>query len=144
MSASARIVPPGGGRQVQVGPNTLLVKADLETGHTQVGVFESTMPPGGGFPFGHVHEDWEEVFYVLEGEVEYRLGEAWLPAPTGSTICVPPGVVHAFRNSSQHPARHLVVHAPAAGLQAIEELGQAPRHQWDEIFARYNSRLIGG
>jgi quercetin dioxygenase-like cupin family protein len=63
------------------------------------------MPPGGGFPFGHVHEDWEEVFYVLEGEVEYRLGEAWLPAPTGSTICVPPGAVHAFRNSSQTPGR---------------------------------------
>lgn len=62
------------------------------------------MPPGGGFPFAHVHEQYEEVFYVLEGEVEYRLGEGWTVAPAGTTVCVPRGVVHAFRNASQAPA----------------------------------------
>ncbi len=136
------IVAAGSGREIQVGPNTLLVKAESGAGHVRVGVFESTMPPGGGFPFAHVHDDWEEVFYVLDREVEYRLGDTWAPAPAGSTICVPPGVVHAFRNTTQRPAKHLVVHAPAAGIQAIEELAQAPRDQWDEIFAKYNSRLV--
>jgi len=34
-----------------VGPNELRVKAAREAGHSLVGVFESTMPPGGGFPF---------------------------------------------------------------------------------------------
>jgi quercetin dioxygenase-like cupin family protein len=143
MSERGSVVPPGGGRKVQVGPNTLLIKTERNAGHVQVGVFESTMPPGGGFPFAHIHDDWEEVFYVVDGEVEYWLGRAWLPASAGSTICVPAGVAHAFRNSSQHPAKHLVIHAPAAGLQAIEELGQAPRDHWDEILARYNSRFVG-
>lgn len=142
MSGTGSIVPPGGGREIHVGLNTLLVKTRPGAGHVRAGVFESAMPPGGGFPFPHVHDDWEEVFHVLDGEIEYRLGDAWSPAPTGSTICVPPGVVHAFRNSSRHPAKHLVIHAPAAGLHLIEELGQAPRDQWDEIFARYNSRLV--
>lgn len=98
-----------------------------------VGVFECTMPPGGGFPFAHVHDEHEEVFSVLEGEVEYRLGEVWTVATVGSTICVPPGVVHALCNSSRYPARHLVVHAPPTALEMMEEIGQALRDQWDGI-----------
>lgn len=44
-----------------MGPNELRVKAGPDGGHTLVGVFESTMPPGGGFPFAHVHDEHEEV-----------------------------------------------------------------------------------
>jgi uncharacterized cupin superfamily protein len=135
-------MPPGGGREIRVGPNRLLVKADRQLGHSLVGVFESTMPPGGGFPFAHVHDHYEEVFYVLDGEIEYRLGDTWTVAMTGSTICVPSGVVHCFRNSSRSPVRHLVVHAPAVALDMIEELGQAPREQWDAILAEHGTRIV--
>jgi quercetin dioxygenase-like cupin family protein len=127
---------------VRVGPNTLRIKAGTEEGHALVGVFESTMPAGGGFPFAHVHDQYEEVFYVLEGEVEYRLGDTWAVARAGSTICVPRGVVHAFRNTSQSPARHLVVHAPAAALAAIEEIGRTPRDQWPAVLERHGSRFV--
>jgi hypothetical protein len=65
-------------------------------------------------------------------------------APTGTTICVPRGVVHAFRNASQAPARHLVVHAPVEALDAIEEVAGAGRDQWGGIFAKYRSRLVDG
>jgi uncharacterized cupin superfamily protein len=144
MGAAGGVVPAGGGRRVRVGPNELRVKAAREAGHSLVGVFESTMPPGGGFPFAHVHEQYEEVFYVLEGEVEYRLGEAWTVAPAGATVCVPRGVVHAFRNSSQAPARHLVVHAPVDALDAIEAIATAGPDQWGGIFAEHHSRLVDG
>lgn len=135
---------PGGGRTLQVGPNQLRVKAGRETGHTLMGVFESTMPPSGGFAFAHVHDAYEEVFYVLEGEIDYLLGEVWTTAPVGTTICVPRGVVHAFRNRGPRPARHLVVHAPVDALDAIEEVGRAGQDQWPDIFARHHSRLVGG
>ena len=144
MSADGSMVPPDGGREIRVGPNTLRVKAAPETGHALVGVFESTMPPGGGFPFAHLHDEYEEIFYVLDGEVEYRLGQVWRTAAAGTTICVPRGVVHAFRNSSPHSARHLVVHAPTAALAAVEELGRTPRDQWGAIMARHHSRLVDG
>jgi uncharacterized cupin superfamily protein len=127
-----------------VGPNELRVKAAREAGHSLVGVFESAMPPGGGFPFAHVHEEYEEVFYVLEGEVEYRLGAGWMVAPAGTTVCVPRGVIHAFRNVSQAPARHLVVHAPVEALDAIEAIAAAGWDQWGDIFARHHSRLLDG
>jgi uncharacterized cupin superfamily protein len=144
MSGGGMAVAPGAGREVRVGPNTLHVKAGAEAGHVLVGVFESTMPPGGGFPFAHLHDEYEEVFYVLEGEVEYRLGDSWAVARAGSTISVPRGVVHAFRNSTKSPARHLVVHAPAAALAAIEEIGRTPRDRWAAVFERHRSRLVEG
>jgi quercetin dioxygenase-like cupin family protein len=144
MSGGGSVVPPGSGRIIRIGPNELRVKAGPEAGHTLVGVFESVMPPGGGFPFAHVHDEYEEVFYVLEGEVEYRLGETWTAASTGSAVCVPRGVVHAFRNASQQPARHLVVHAPVAALAMIDELGRAGPDQVGAVLARHRSRLVDG
>lgn len=141
MVASDRTVPAGGGRMLRVGPVELHVKAALETGHELLGCFQSRMPPGGGFPFPHLHDEYEEVFYVLEGEIEYLLGDRWTAAPVGTTISVPRGVVHAFRNSTHTAAGHLVVHAPAAALQMIEELGQAPREEWAAILERHHSRF---
>ena len=139
-----RLVSPGDGRTFRVGPNVLTVKAGTEHGHTLAAVFESTLPPGGGYPLAHVHEQYEEIFYVLDGEIEYRIGDDWLPAGTGSTVCVPRGVVHAFRNVSPHPARHLALHSPAAAMTMIEEIGTAQPDQYGEILARHHTRLTDG
>jgi uncharacterized cupin superfamily protein len=138
-----RLVPAGAGREIRLGPTRALVKADELSGHQLVGVFESTMLPGGGFPFAHVHDRYEEIFYVLAGEIEYRLGDEWHVAAAGTTVSVPPGTVHCFRNTSGDPARHLVVHAPATALRMIEDLAHAPREQWDAILAEHHSRLVG-
>ena len=129
---------------MRVGPNELTVKAEPETGHTLATVFESTLPPGGGYPLAHTHAEYEEVFYVLEGEIEYRIGNEWSVAPAGTTVCVPRGVVHAFRNTSDHTARHLALHAPAAALTMIEEIGQAREDQLPAILAKHRTRLTEG
>jgi quercetin dioxygenase-like cupin family protein len=142
VSAGGRIVPPDGGREIRVGPNSLRVKAAAETGHMLAGMFESVMPPGGGFPFAHVHDEYEEIFHVLEGEIEYRLGDTWAWATAGTTVCVPRGTVHAFRNTSPRPARHLVVHAPAVALEMVEELGRTGPDQWAAVLRRHHSRLV--
>lgn len=136
-----RVIPGGSGRIIRFGPNELTVKTGSESSHALVGVFESALPPGGGFPIPHVREQYEEVFYVLEGEIEYYVGEEWEAAFAGSTVSVPSGVIHAFRNSSPYPARHLVVHAPVTALTMIEELAQATPDQFGAILARHHSRL---
>jgi quercetin dioxygenase-like cupin family protein len=41
---------------------------------------------------------------VLEGEIEYLLDRAWHRAQAGSTVFIPAGTVHAFRNASGHQA----------------------------------------
>jgi hypothetical protein len=49
----------------------------------QVGVVEGELPPGGGFQVPHWHEDLDEVFSVLEGEIEFLLDGSWQSATAG-------------------------------------------------------------
>lgn len=78
---------------------------------------------------------------MLEGSIDYLTGDAWTTAPAGSTVFVPSGVVHAFRNSGSDPARHLVVVSPAEGLELIEALAQRRPDEFHGVFERYRSHL---
>jgi quercetin dioxygenase-like cupin family protein len=117
------------------------VKAGPHLGSRLIGMLESDLPPGGGFP-GHVHDEYEEVFYVLAGEIDYLIDDSWVAAPTGSTVLVPAGRVHGFRNSGDEPARHLAIASPADAMTMIEELTQCPPDQWNAVLGRYRSRLV--
>jgi quercetin dioxygenase-like cupin family protein len=139
------IVPAGQGLRLQAGerdagPTQRTVKVGPHSGSRLIGMLESELLPGGGFP-GHVHDDYEEVFYVLAGEIDYLIGDTWATASTGSTVFVPAGRVHAFRNSSDKPARHLAIASPADAMTMIEELSRAAPKQRDSILGRYRSRL---
>jgi quercetin dioxygenase-like cupin family protein len=125
---------------LEAGATRPTIKVGPHCGSRLIGVLESELPPGGGFP-AHAHDDYEEVFYVLAGEVEYLIDETWVPAPAGSTVFVPPGRVHGFRNNSDRPARHLAIASPAEAMTMIEELTKtAPEHR-AAIFARYRTHL---
>ena len=104
-------------------------------------MFESVFPPGAG-AFVHRHRSYEEAFYVLDGEIEYALDDRPVTASPGTTVFVPAGVVHAFKNVGNADARHLVIYAPVEVLQMIEDLGQARPDQIAEILARYDSELV--
>ena len=145
MSASGRgvLVEPGEGREVRVGPNRLTVKVGPDSGGRQFGVFESVLPPDAG-AFAHRHRTYEEAFYVLEGEIEYRLDERQVTAVAGACVFVPAGVAHAFRNVGVGDARHLVIHAPLRALEMIEDLGRARPDQVAAVLAKYDSELVEG
>lgn len=59
------------------------------------------LPPGGVGP-EHVHEDAEEVFFVLEGQVEVMLldgdSRATRTLRYRDAVSIPPGVARALRN----------------------------------------------
>ena len=61
----------------------------------------------------HVHDDEDDAFYILEGEMTFVLGAERVTAPPGTFVLVPPGVLHGFRNEGDGPVRMLNVHAPA-------------------------------
>ena len=69
------------------------------------------VPPGGGPP-PHRH-DFEEMFTLLEGEVEVTFRGTTHLARAGETINVPANAPHQFRNSSDRPARLLCLCAPS-------------------------------
>jgi quercetin dioxygenase-like cupin family protein len=67
---------------------------------------------GGGRPPLH-HHDFDETFYVLEGELTFRLGDDIFTRKSGELAFAPRGVPHTYANLSGAPARVLLVITPA-------------------------------
>ena len=131
------LVNPGKGVSVELGLGRPTIKVGAALSG-QVGVVQGKLPPGGGFQIPHWHEDLDEVFYVLEGEIEFLLDGELRLASAGSTVFVPAGTVHAFRNAGDRPARQLVV-GPVEVAELIRELGEHPRERWEEVHERHRS-----
>jgi mannose-6-phosphate isomerase-like protein (cupin superfamily) len=66
----------------------------------------------------HYHEKLTETFYVLSGEIWFRVGDEEYTAGPGTFILVPPGVKHSFANRSDSPAR-LLGHASHPDLKKL-------------------------
>ncbi|QLJ01700.1 cupin domain-containing protein [Streptomyces sp. NEAU-sy36] len=120
-SVEGLLVPPGHGRVVETPAQRVTFKV---TGvHSRMAsTFEVEVPPG--FDVGaHVHTRSEELFYVLEGELDVlafepriRTPDNWkkwesssgnrvVRATPGTVIVVPPGCPHAFANPTDTPAK---------------------------------------
>lgn len=86
-------------------------------------VIDMLVPPGGG-PGPHAHADIQELFYVIDGEIEFKTEAGKYIAKKGSFVNVPKGgEVHCFKNISGQMAHMLCTVIPA-GLDAFfEEIG---------------------
>jgi mannose-6-phosphate isomerase-like protein (cupin superfamily) len=90
------------------GPRVLL--RSEQTGG-EVSVIETAPGPGPG-PRLH-HHDFDEAFYVIEGELTFQLRDEFLRVGPGELAFAPRGVPHTFANLSDAPARQLIVCTPA-------------------------------
>lgn len=60
-------------------------------------VIDMLVPPGGG-PGPHAHADIQELFYVIEGEIEFKTEAGKYTAKKGAFVNVPKGgEVHCFK-----------------------------------------------
>ena len=66
----------------------------------------------------HIHLEHVDAFYVVEGEVSFKVGPDLdvVRAGPGTFVMVPPGLVHGFDNDSDATARWLNFHAPSTGF----------------------------
>ncbi|MFE6199248.1 cupin domain-containing protein [Streptomyces sp. NPDC057838] len=122
------IVPPGEGRTLRAAAQHVTFKVTGSRSRFSSS-FEVIVPPG--FDVGaHVHARSEELFYVLEGELDVlafeprvRTAEGWrgwqspegepvVRATPGTVILVPPGCPHAFANPTRAPARMFFQSSP--------------------------------
>jgi quercetin dioxygenase-like cupin family protein len=78
---------------------------------------EYSAPPGFRGPAPHWHARITETFIGVEGAPVVRAGEAETTLGAGAVAVVPPGVVHAFSNPGDQPARFLVLATPGAELE---------------------------
>ena len=101
-AADARAVAVAGGAY------TVLLTGTQTGG--RYSLIDMLVPPGGGPPL-HRH-DFEEMFAVLDGEIELTFRGETHRAASGSVVNIPANAPHKFRNTSDRPAHLLCLCAP--------------------------------
>ena len=114
---------PGEGRTFQAPGHPTTFKATTEDTAGAYLLLEVALTGGG--PPQHIHHREEEAFYILEGEVNVKIGEETLKCTVGSYVLIPRGTVHTFWNAGATPAKFLAIVSPPAGFEqmAIELFG---------------------
>ncbi len=108
----AIVVQPDEGVSHTAFGDTTVVKLTGEQTGGAVSVSISTAPAGHGPPLHrHGHED--ELFYVLEGRVGFFADEAWTEGGVGTTVFLPKGQAHTFRNVGEVTCKMLIVTLPS-------------------------------
>ena len=136
--SSGFVLPPTSGRLVRGGALDITVKVGGDRSR-DFSAFEARVPPG--FDVGaHRHAAGEEMFLVLEGELEMF---AFDPQPTsdadwrtwsdgdgqrvsrggpGTVMFIPSGCAHGFRNETDEVARVFFVVSPVGHEDYLREL----------------------
>src|SRR4051794_25939538 len=109
--------PPDRGQDVSSSPGK---RVDLLHASPELTVTWSEYAPGEPGPDPHIHREHTDSFYVLTGELAYRVGPDLEPLVlrAGEWLSVPPHVVHTFANATDQPATFLNYHSPDGGFAA--------------------------
>ena len=83
-----------------------LINAESGAGHLDVG--ELSIAPKQKVPL-HVHHTHEEGMYVLDGPMNYVLGEESGVVQEGDVILAPVGVEHELSNPGSKPIRVMYI-----------------------------------
>ena len=117
------------------------VKARSEDTGGALTVIDSWVTPDANPPM-HVHHTKDEAFHMLEGEVEFFLGDDSRVVRAGDFVFGPRGVPHRFEVRTPQ-ARMLVLGTPGGGDRFFRELGQpAPAAQLPEPQAPDIERVV--
>lgn len=112
----------------------------------QFTLIEQNNLPGVGIP-PHVHENEDEVFQVIEGQVEMTIGDKLTTLNSGDLIFCPKGIPHSWKVVGNQNARTMLSIFPAGLENMFEELSELPAGQPDlekvgEICGKYNLKFV--
>jgi mannose-6-phosphate isomerase-like protein (cupin superfamily) len=146
---SVIVLKPGEGRIIPLGPIQMVVQENGSQTRGTLGVAEFIVPPHAPTPPPHLHHAHEEIFYVLEGELEFLAGTETVRASAGTFVMVPIGDLHTFSNPTDRPARFLNTFTPPRYIHYFEEMsellqaGVTPGSpQLTDLMARYDTEVV--
>jgi mannose-6-phosphate isomerase-like protein (cupin superfamily) len=116
-------VPAEEGERLVFGDVTILLRVPAEATGGAFSLFEE-VPPLVDTPL-HVHEHEDELFYVLEGEHVFRVGDEEHRAGPGGMVFAPRGVPHAQRRVRPGEGRELVLMSPGGFERFFRKLADA-------------------
>lgn len=123
-SKRATIFPPTEGKTFSFLGNITTCKSN--PGDRSWQFYELLAREGNPVPL-HRHP-WDEMSYLLEGEIDFQIGDVKVLATPGYLINLPEGIPHAFTVRSPQ-ARLLVGVSNAIAAQFMEDLDRAEREQ---------------
>lgn len=117
-------VGPEGGKIISVVGDTYRILINGNASNGAFAAIDMLIPPNGG-PGPHEHAQFEESFYVIEGEIEVNSEFGTYTAGKGSFVNIPKGgVIHSFKNKTDQIAHLLCIVVPAGLETFFEEIGK--------------------
>jgi quercetin dioxygenase-like cupin family protein len=110
-------------------------------------LFEATtITPGMGTPL-HMHHLQDEVFYVVEGNFYFQVGEDKFHLGPGDSVFLPMKVPHAWTQISE-TGKMTVLFQPAGKMEdyfvTVSALDHEPTHEeMAKLFADHEMKLVG-
>jgi quercetin dioxygenase-like cupin family protein len=103
MDARGFVVLPGQGPGWNMEPGRLAT-FKMESGETggSAAVFEEVTPSGTMTPY-HLRHDSDEIIYVLDRQMSFKIGEEVTVGGPGTYGFMPRGIAHAWKNSGAGP-----------------------------------------
>ena len=154
-TASGGIILGAGEGRTIPGTDSITLKATSEETGGSIGFLEATSLPGYGPP-RHIHHSYDELFYVLEGEFLFLVGERQAGALPGTFVFIPRGTVHAAKVIGSEPGKVLIAYIPGGLEYSFEEFAQSRTEQGEdanrstgqgmtveEINEKYDSEFVG-
>ena len=80
-------------------------------GTEQIAFTHRRMPQhsGGKGGYGHRHKTQEEIYFVVSGELQFKLDDEVIDVPAGTAVRIPPGTVRSVWNERPEEAELLIV-----------------------------------
>lgn len=123
--ASSKIVITGQGLHQNILGDSQTVKLTGKDTAGKFTIIENDNPPGVGIPM-HVHENEDEVFRILEGEMEFVVDGKTSILKAGDTIFLPRQVPHSFRVVGDKNAKTIITVVPSGIEEMFVQLSQLP------------------
>lgn len=130
-----------------VNTNVLDVKISGKDTNGDLAIFEQTsLSQGRGTPL-HIHDNQDEVFYVIEGDYYFKVGDDTYNLSRGDSIFLPRKIPHAWTQVSEK-GRMTVILQPAGKLEeffvTMSALDHEPsQEEITKIFATNDMRVVG-
>jgi len=132
-------IPAGGGERLSFSGAEFVIRASAAMTGGAFAIVEEIAPLDTPL---HVHEHEDELFYVLEGDHVFTVGDEELAVGPGGLAFAPRGIPHAQRRVVPRVGRQLVLISPGGWEGFLRELDAAERDGTigPEAYARVSAR----
>jgi quercetin dioxygenase-like cupin family protein len=127
--------------------NLLDIKISSKDTNGDLTIIEQTgITPNGGPPL-HFHNSQDEIFYIIEGEYLFQVGNEKFLMKAGDTIFLPRKVAHAFVQLTEKAKMHLTFQ-PSGKMEEffkkVASLTLPPSPQeMAKIFEDHDMKIVG-